>query len=92
MVRNIQINSQVDSNAFGGAVGLAGRIKTIERDDLRFMLNYGNVLGRYASSNLFNDGAINAQGEIELFNQYGGFAAYGHWWDDSWRSTIAIWV
>lgn len=90
MVRNIQINShQVDSNAFGGAVSLAGRIKTIERDDLRFMLNYGNVLGRYASSNLFNDGAINAQGEIELFNQYGGFAAYRHWWDDSWRSTIA---
>ena len=89
MVRNIQINSQDDSNAFGGAVSLAGRIKTIERDDLRFMLNYGNVLGRYASSNLFNDGAINAQGEIELFNQYGGFAAYRHWWDDSWRSTIA---
>ena len=89
MLRNIQSNVQTSSNAFGGAMSLAGRINTIERDDVRFMLNYGNVLGRYASSNLFNDGAINAQGEIELFNQYGGFIAYRHWWGDNWRSTLA---
>jgi hypothetical protein len=89
MVRNIQSNEQTKSNAFGGAMSLAGRINTIARDDLRFMLNYGNVLGRYTSSNLFNDGAINAQGEIELFNQYGGFVAYRHWWADNWRSTLA---
>lgn len=89
MVRNIQSDSQNDSDTFGAAVSLAGRIKTIHRDDLRFMLNYGNVLGRYASSNLFNDGAINGQGEIELFKQYGGFLAYRHWWHNNWRSTIA---
>lgn len=90
MVRNIRNDSdQVDSEAFGGAVSVAGRIKTIGRDDFRFMLNYGNALGRYASSNLFNDGVINAQGEIKLFNQAGGFLAYRHWWSDNWRSTIA---
>jgi len=89
MVRNIQSNVQVNSDAFGGALSLSGRINALDRDDLRFMLNYGNVLGRYASSNLFNDGAINAQGEIELFNQYGGFAAYRHWWNNTWRSTLA---
>lgn len=89
MLRNIQSNVQVNSNAFGGAVSLSGRIDSFNRDDIRFMLNYGNVLGRYASSNLFNDGAINEQGNIELFDQYGGFAAYRHWWNTNWRSTLA---
>ncbi len=88
MARNITSDNN-GSDAFGGAVSLAGRIKTIDRDDLRFMLNYGNALGRYASSNVFNDGAVNAKGNIELFNQYGGFAAYRHWWSDEWRSTLA---
>jgi len=89
MLRNIQSNAQINSDAFGGAVSLAGRVKTYERDDLRFMLNYGNVLGRYASSNLFNDGAITPEGKIKLFDQYGGFVAYRHWWHDNWRSTFA---
>jgi len=89
MVRNIRSNVKVNSNAFGGATSLSGRINSFNRDDIRFMLNYGNVLGRYASSNLFNDGAIDAQGNIELFDQYGGFAAYRHWWNETWRSTLA---
>lgn len=89
MVRNIRNHGQYDSDVYGGALSMAGRVKAFERDDVRFMLNYGNVLGRYVSSNLFNDGAINAKGEVELFNQYGGFVAYRHWWYNSWRSTLA---
>jgi len=89
MVRNIRSDQENVSDAYGGALSLAGRINSIERDDLRFMLNYGNVLGRYVSSNLFNDGAVNANGSIELFNQYGGFIAYRHWWNNDWRSTMA---
>jgi len=89
MLRNIRSDTEHNSDAYGGALGLSGRIKSFDRDDLRFMLNYGNVLGRYVSSNLFNDGAINSQGHVELFNQYGGFVAYRHWWHDTWRSTIA---
>jgi len=89
MVRNIRSDSEKNSDAYGGALSLAGRVKAVDRDDLRFMLNYGNALGRYASSNLFNDGAINSRGEVELFNQYGGFIAYRHWWHDNWRSTLA---
>ncbi len=89
MVRNIRKHQgQYNSDVYGGALSVAGRVKTIERDDMRFMLNYGNVLGRYVSSNLFNDGVINAKGEIELFNQYGGFVAYRHWWYNNWRSTV----
>ena len=89
MLRNIRNDSDVDSDVYGGAVSLAGRVKSIDRDDFRFIFSYGNVLGRYMSSNLFNDGAINSQGKIELFDQAGGFIAYRHWWSENWRSTIA---
>jgi len=88
MVRNIQTNTPKPDNAFGGVVNFSGKIKTIARDDLRFMGYYGNAMGRYASSNLFNGGAINNQGKISLFNQYGGYISYRHWWDKHWRSTL----
>jgi outer membrane murein-binding lipoprotein Lpp len=78
-----------ESEAWGGAVSLAGRIRTFGLDNFRFMLNYGNVLGRYVSYNLFNDGALSTGGRIDLLNVYGGFAAYQHWWSPNWRSTVA---
>jgi hypothetical protein len=90
MVRKIQIDSAAyKDEQFGGAVSMSGRIKAYQRDDVRFMLSYGDVLGRYVSSNLFNDGAINRNGNLELFDQYGGFVAYRHWWNETWRSNIA---
>ncbi len=90
MVRKIQIDSDaVKDEQFGGAVSVSGRVKAYQRDDVRFMLSYGDVLGRYVSSNLFNDGVINNKGQLELFDQYGGFVAYRHWWNETWRSNIA---
>ena len=90
MVRKIQIDSAAyKDEQFGGAVSMSGRVKAYQRDDVRFMLSYGDVLGRYVSSNLFNDGAINRNGNLELFDQYGGFVAYRHWWNETWRSNIA---
>jgi len=74
MVRNIRSDQDNVSDAYGGALSLAGRINSIERDDLRFMLNYGNVLGRYVSSNLFNDGTVNANGSIELLTSMVGLS------------------
>lgn len=86
--RQIRSATQHQDSTWGGAINLAGKVNTVDRDDARFMLSYGNALGRYASSNLFNDAAIDAQGHIHLFNAYGGYAAYRHWWDREWRSTL----
>lgn len=84
-------NAPVDStaSAWGGAVSVAGRVRTIGLDNLRFMLNYGNVLGRYTSLNLFNDGVLLGDGRIDLIPSYGGFVAYQHWWNEQWRSSLA---
>lgn len=59
-------------------------------DDLRFMFNYGDGLGRYMGLNSFNDGYINDRGEIKSIDQWGGFLAYRHQWAPQWRSNLAL--
>lgn len=81
--------SNLEKSAWGGAVSVAGKINTAGPDNVRFMLSYGNALGRYAVNNFFEDGAINAAGELDPVVSYSGMLAYQHWWDKAWRSTIA---
>jgi hypothetical protein len=73
---------------YGYALSFAGKWM-FGKDDLRFMVNYGDALGRYMGLNAFNDGYIKANGSIETFDQWGGFIAYQHYWTDRWRSTIS---
>jgi hypothetical protein len=60
------------------------------KDDLRFMLNVGDALGRYMGLNSFNDGYIKADGSIDTFDQWGAFIAYQHYWSERWRSTFSV--
>lgn len=82
--------TQTEQSVWGGAVSVAGKIDTFDADNLRFMLSYGNVLGRYAANDFFEDGVITAAGELEPLVSYSGLLAYQHWWDKSWRSTLAL--
>ncbi|MDD2760482.1 MAG: DcaP family trimeric outer membrane transporter [Methylomonas sp.] len=88
-IRYTKPASTQEAGDWGGAVSLAGKINTLGMDNLRFMLNYGNALGRYASINLFEDAALDADGRLQLVKAYGGTLAYQHWWNNSWRSTLA---
>ena len=74
---------------FGYALSFAGKWM-LGKDDLRFMLNFGDALGRYMGLNAFNDGYVKADGSIETFDQWGGFVAYQHYWSDRWRSTFSV--
>jgi outer membrane murein-binding lipoprotein Lpp len=88
-IRYSDNNHHQASEAWGGAVSLAGKVRTYGLDNFRFMLNYGNGLGRYTSYNLFNDAVLNSSGHIDLLDVYGGFLAYQHFWSPAWRSTVA---
>ena len=84
-------NASVEGDSdeqYGYALSFAGKWM-FGKDDLRFMVNYGDALGRYMGLNAFNDGYIKANGSIETFDQWGGFIAYQHYWSDRWRSTIS---
>lgn len=78
-----------DDSEYGGAVTFAG-IWQLGRDDLRFMLNYGNALGRYMGLQGFRDGVIKADGGIDLINELGGYIAYRHFWNERLRSTLVL--
>jgi hypothetical protein len=78
----------VDDSTWGGAVAVGGKIPTFGKDDLRFQLHYGNALGRYMATK-FKDAEFNTTtGEVETFDQFGGFLAYRHFWVDNLRSNL----
>ena len=81
---------EIDSDdAYGYGLSLSGKWM-FGQDDLRFMVNVGDALGRYMGINAFNDGYINAKGEIDTADQWGAFLAYQHYWSQQWRSTFSI--
>ncbi|TAN49431.1 MAG: porin [Methylococcaceae bacterium] len=86
-IRNTDPLTDREEGEWGGAVSLAGKISTIGMDNVRFMLNYGNALGRYAAINSFEDAALSSGGDIQLVNTYSGLFSYQHFWSQTWRST-----
>jgi hypothetical protein len=90
--RQIRISERAnEQEAWGGAVGVQGRVKVPEAgpDNFSFMLSYGNGLGRYVSNSAFPDGALDRSGRLSLTTVYSGFLAYQHFWNPQWRSTVA---
>jgi hypothetical protein len=98
IARELSYDDRSGSNSFevasdeqyGYGLSLAGKWNLGGNDDLRYMFSYGSALGRYLGLNSYNDGYINASGEIETIDQWGGFVAYQHHWSDEWRSTFSI--
>ncbi len=91
LVRELRVGSSGFEDAtLGGAIGVAGRHRLGDGDDLRWQLNVGNGLGRYLGLNAFNVGTLNARGDIKLTPQYGVFAAYRHRWSDRLHSSVGM--
>jgi hypothetical protein len=82
-------NRVADDATYGYGLSLAGKWQ-MGADDLRFMVNYGNALGRYLGLNAFNDGYVNNEGSIETFDQWGGFVAYRHSFDARWSGGVTL--
>jgi hypothetical protein len=53
------------------------------------MVNYGSALGRYLGLNAFNDGYVDAQGNVETIDQSSLTLAYEHYWSPEWRSVFS---
>ena len=75
----------VDANNSETSVGysVAGRIKTVGKDDLRFQIHGGEV-GRYVGVASAKD---IVDGKVEETTSY--IAAYRHFWNEDLRSTVA---
>lgn len=99
MVRDIRYDG-VDYNstlylsshdsALGWSTNVSAKYRVGERDDLRVGLHYGDGLGRYIGYNAYPAGSISPDGTIELQESFGGHAAYRHWWNPAFRSTLTL--
>jgi hypothetical protein len=89
MVRQINYNDGTnDDSQMGYGVTVSGKYAFNNGDDFKFMLSQGQ-LGRYIALNAFRDGAVEANGDVELITSMGGFVAYRHMWNAKLRSTIS---
>lgn len=78
-----------DSNELGYGVSVSGKFKIGDAgSDLRFMMTGGSGLGRYLGLNTANGAVINATGDLEAIDSYGGFISYRHAWSKQWRSNL----
>lgn len=75
---------------WGGALALTGIVPSGERDDFRFSLQMGNVIGRYQNFGFLPDAYLVASGSLTLARQMGGFAAFRHFWTPALRSTVEL--
>lgn len=91
MSRELKVEqAATNSDAQGYAVSLSGKYKMQNSDELRFMFNYGDALGRYMALNGFNAGVLDANGEIDLIDAWGGVLSYKHHWSNKWRSNLTL--
>lgn len=82
-------NIDIDDSTLGWGVSFSGKV-LLGRDDLRWILHYGDGIGRYVGLNFANDAAIRPDGTLEAIGTAGGFAAYRHWWNRKWRSNVIL--
>jgi hypothetical protein len=92
MVRSLRWyqNSQHLSN-IAAAVSLSGRIELGFIDNIRFMFNYGNGLGRFLTLGAFADASLASDtSEIYPNTVASMLTAYQHYWNEKWRSTLSL--
>lgn len=52
-------------------------------------MSAGNAIGRY-SDGFFPDGVAGPDGQVRLPREWGGYAAYRHFWNDALRSSVVL--
>lgn len=74
----------------GAGISFAGKIAVGEKDDIKFTITTGDGIGRYAGVGAVQDAQLDANGDLAAIGVTNGFIAYRHWWNDQWRSTVAV--
>lgn len=79
-----------DDQAWGYGLSFAGKVRLGERDDLRFMLNGGDGVGRYLALNTVGDAVIDSEGNLETLRIVNGYLVHHHVWTPKIRSNEGI--
>ncbi len=77
----------VEDSKWTGALSLTGKWNVFGKDDIRWMLNGGN-LGRYQGLNFATEAVLSSNGKLQTIDGWGGYVAYRHFWTEKMRSTF----
>ncbi|MCU7851389.1 MAG: porin [Candidatus Thiodiazotropha sp. (ex Monitilora ramsayi)] len=78
-----------EDSTSGWGLGVSGKVKVFDQDDIRFAVNYGDGMGRYTSLGVVRDAVIDpVTGDLDAVESVAGFAAYRHMWNSKWRSNL----
>ena len=74
-----------------GGIGLSGRLNTGTLNNIRFMANYGNGLGRFIASGAYADASVSRDfSKLNAQPVFSAMVAYQHFWNSEWRSTVSL--
>src|SRR3546814_2822587 len=91
LLRQLAVEEQgLDDRTFGGGVSFSGRYNLGSKDDLRFMVNYGEGMSRYVGFSINSDVNVNAAGNLKTIGMFSGFAAWHHLFDSSEEHTSEL--
>ncbi len=78
-------DSEFGYGLFGGVV-----VPTVDKDKAIATVGYGDGIGRYLIDGIFQDGFVDATGDLETIEQLGVTAAYHRQWDEQWSSNAVF--
>lgn len=87
---NTASGGTIDDSVAAYGISLGGKFKIGAKDDIRVQASYGAGLGRYIGLNFQNGAVIDATGNLEAIDQFGGFFSYLHYWNDKWSTSANV--
>ena len=88
MIRQLDLKTgAVDDSETAYGLSLSGK-HMFGEDDLRWMATIGSGTGRYLGLNTANGAVLDAGGNLNAIDQWGGFISFRHFWDAKWRSNF----
>ena len=84
---NNDLGGNVDDSILGWGISVTGKYM-LNKDDIRFGLNFGGGLGRYIGLNTANGAAVDNNNQLEAIDSLGLFASYRHIWNQKYRSNF----
>ena len=88
LVRQLNyVTAGIDDNETAYGLSVSGK-HLFGDDDIRWMATVGRGTGRYLGLNTANGAVLDASGNLNAIDQWGGFVSYRHFWDAKWRSNF----
>lgn len=81
-----------NTNGFG--LGISGKVKIFNRNQLRFHLSAGDGIGRYIQEAANTAAVVSGTGTdnltLDTQKAWGGYLGYQHWWTENVRSNFNL--